>query len=130
MTSPGSSRSGSASTRYTWDVAVALDPAATVSPEAVEQLVEVLPATAARTGKPVADQQPIVFRTTAPDRLFVLQLSPEVTLTPTADLGLAPLALPTEALLRLVYGRLDAAHTPAGVDDDRLSLLRTVFTGF
>jgi hypothetical protein len=40
--------------------------------------------------------------------------------------------IPTEALLRLVYGRLDTGHTPAevsanGIDLDRL---RAVFPGF
>jgi hypothetical protein len=43
----------------------------------------------------------------------------------------AELELPAEALLRLVYGRLDPAHTPPlktrGVDLDEL---RAVFPGF
>jgi len=41
------------------------------------------------------------------------------------------LRLPAEALVRLVYGRLDPAHTPAlearGVDVDEL---RRIFPGF
>ena len=59
-----------------------------------------------------------------------------VTLTPadgdaTPELGLSELRLPAEALIRLVYGRLDEAHTPpaktAGVE---LGELRQIFRGF
>jgi len=38
---------------HTWDIAVALDPDATVSPEAVELLADALPATASRAAKTV-----------------------------------------------------------------------------
>ena len=41
----------------------------------------------------------------------------KVTLQPSAAAGPDPLVLPAEALLRLVYGRLDLEHTPSGVDD-------------
>ena len=40
------------------------------------------------------------------------------------------LALPAEAFIRLVYGRLDPEHTPPGVEDPTLKVLRTVFVGF
>ena len=47
------------------------------------------------------------------------------------DTSAAELVLPTEAFVRLVYGRLDAGHTPAtvtahGVD---LDVLRSAFPG-
>ncbi len=35
-----------------------------------------------------------------------------------------------EALIRLVYGRLDPDNTPAEATDERLGLLRTAFPGF
>jgi hypothetical protein len=35
-----------------------------------------------------------------------------------------------EALVRLVYGRLDPAHTPAGADDADFDDLRQLFPGF
>jgi len=40
--------------------------------------------------------------------------------------------MPAEALLRLAYGRLDPAHTPAEVEADPADLnrLRAVFPGF
>jgi hypothetical protein len=56
-----------------------------------------------------------------------------VSLTPgDSDGTAATVTLPAEALIRLVYGRLDPDHTPAevsvsGVD---LNALRAVFQGF
>jgi hypothetical protein len=40
--------------------------------------------------------------------------------------------MPAEAFVRLVYGRLDPAHTPASITGDPADLdhLRQVFTGF
>lgn len=116
---------------HTWDIAVALDRSATVSADAVDLLVDALPATAARAGKAGAgaDAEPVAVVTTDPDRTFVLSVGDQVTLQPSTSAGADPLELPAEALLRLVYGRLDPDHTPAGVDDPRLSSLRTVFPG-
>ena len=48
---------------HTWDVAVALDPAATMSADAVDLLVDQLGRTAARSGKPVAGAAPVAIRT-------------------------------------------------------------------
>ena len=74
--------------------------------------------------------------TTDPDRRFILETGETVALTPsdgevTPELGLSELRLPAEAFVRLVYGRMDAEHTPpaevAGVDLDEL---RQIFPGF
>jgi hypothetical protein len=74
--------------------------------------------------------------TSDPERQFILATGDEVTLTPAdgdapPEPGLAELRLPAEALIRLVYGRLDEAHTPpaetAGVELDDL---RQIFRGF
>ena len=115
---------------HSWDIAVALDPSATLAPDAVDLIVDGLPTTAARGGQATADVDPVSLVTTEPARTFVLEVSDPVTLRPTSEPGPAPLALPAEALIRLVYGRLDPDHTPAGVDDPRLATLRTVFPGF
>jgi uncharacterized protein (TIGR03083 family) len=120
---------------HTWDVAVALDPAATVAPDAVALLVDTLPPLAARTGKGDGQQRKIRVSTTDPERRFILATGDEVTLTPedeaTPELGVSELTLPAEAFIRLVAGRLDPAHTPpveaAGVDLDEL---RQLFPGF
>ena len=117
---------------HTWDVAVALDPTATLAPDAVAVLVDGLPATARRAGRAVDGQAPLVLVTTAPARTFVLDLADPVSLRPGEPEdapGAPPLVLPAEALIRLVYGRLDVAHTPPGVDDPRLGVLRSAFPG-
>lgn len=115
---------------HTWDVAVALDAAATVAPEAVDLLVDELPVTVTRAGRARPGAEPVDVVTTDPPRTFVLDAGDRVTLQPSAEVGPDPLELPAEALLRLVYGRLDPDHTPAGVDEARLVGLRTVFPGF
>ncbi|MGI3780064.1 MAG: maleylpyruvate isomerase family mycothiol-dependent enzyme [Janthinobacterium lividum] len=115
---------------HTWDIAVALDPSATVSADAVDLLVDELPATVVRAGQVTDDLEPVDVVTTDPARTFALDPRDQVTLQPTAAAGPDPLVLPAEALLRLVYGRLDPGHTPSGLDDPRLAGLRAVFPGF
>jgi uncharacterized protein (TIGR03083 family) len=117
---------------HTWDVAVALDPAATLSPDAAGLLVDTLGQLAARTGKADGKQRRLLVTTSDPGRRFVLETGEAVTLAPAdGEENLPELRLPTEALVRLVYGRLDPAHTPpadaSGVDLDDL---RQVFPGF
>jgi uncharacterized protein (TIGR03083 family) len=121
---------------HTWDVLVALDPSATVAPDAVALLVDTLDQLAARSGKPDGTQRRVRVSTTDPDREFILETGEAVALTPpdgesAPEPGLSELRLPAEAFVRLVYGRMDQAHTPpaevAGVDLDEL---RQVFPGF
>jgi uncharacterized protein (TIGR03083 family) len=121
---------------HTWDVAVALDPEATVAPDAVALLIDTLDQLAARSAKPDGKPRKIRVLTSDPERQFTLETGDTVTLAASEDeaapeLGLSELQLPAEALVRLVYGRLDADHTPvvdsAGVDLDEL---RKVFPGF
>ena len=120
---------------HTWDVAVALDPAATVAPDAVVLLVDTLGQLAARAGRPDGVKRRVRVSTSSPQREFLLESGEAVTLVPFPDDGrdesLAELRLPAEAFVRLTYGRLDPAHTPAieaqGVD---LAELRPIFPGF
>jgi uncharacterized protein (TIGR03083 family) len=118
---------------HTWDIAVALDPAATVAQDAVDLLVDTLPTTAARAGTPVPGGRPVEVVTTDPQRTFGLTLDPKVTLTPrdqvTPDAVVT--RFPAEAFLRLIAGRLDDDHTPLGVDaGPHLDELRQAFPGF
>ncbi|MCW2525540.1 MAG: hypothetical protein JWM76_400 [Pseudonocardiales bacterium] len=116
---------------HTWDIAVALDPTATVSPDAVDLLIDRLPQTAARAGKPIAEADATEIDTTAPERHFVLNTAPEVALVAGEPATSDSLTLPAEAFVRLVYGRLDPDHTPPWVEADaRIDALRTVFPGF
>ena len=120
---------------HTWDVAVALDPAATVAPDAVTLLVDTLGQLVARAGQPDGVKRRVHVTTSSPRRDFLLESGDTVTLVPLPDgereEPLAGLRLPAEAFVRLTYGRLDPAHTPPveaqGVD---LGELRQVFPGF
>jgi uncharacterized protein (TIGR03083 family) len=117
---------------HTWDVAVALDPAARVAPDAVGLLVDTLGQLAARAGKPDGTRLRLHVSATGPERDFTLESGETVTLAPSEGEESPPeLRLPAEALVRLVYGRLDPAHTPPvetrGVDLDEL---RRIFPGF
>jgi uncharacterized protein (TIGR03083 family) len=115
---------------HTWDIAVALDPAATLDPDAVGLLIDTLPAMAARAGTPVPGGEPVSVAVTDPARAFDLTLDPAVTLTPAAG-GTPDATFPAEAFIRLVAGRLDPDHTPPGVDaGERLDQLRQAFPGF
>ena len=117
---------------HTWDVAVALDPTATVAPDAVDLLIDELGQLVAGTGR--AAGAPVLVRvsTSVPERSFVLASADSVALRLWGGEESVPeVRLPAEAFIRLVYGRLDAAHTPAletsgvAIDD-----LRAMFPGF
>jgi uncharacterized protein (TIGR03083 family) len=121
---------------HTWDVQVALDPAATLAPDAVALLIDTVEQVAGRSAQPDGQQRKVRVSTTDPERQFILETGDEVTLTPLnedapPEPGVASLRLPAEALIRLVYGRLDEAHTPraetAGIELDEL---RQIFRGF
>lgn len=117
---------------HTWDIAVALDPAATLAQDAVELLIDSLPRRAAAAGLPVPGGRPVQVVTADPVRTYALTLNPAVTLTTldavTPDAAVA--RMPAEAFLRLVAGRLDPEHTPLGVDAPDLDQLRQAFPGF
>ncbi|MEP7026306.1 MAG: maleylpyruvate isomerase family mycothiol-dependent enzyme [Actinomycetota bacterium] len=125
---------------HTWDVAVIADPAATVSPDAVDLLVDnVAQLLAPRLGKPQEEPLVLRIRTTEPERDYLFSAGESVSMTDLrvdgAELpgsAVHEVRMPSEALLRLAYGRLDAGHTPAEVEADPgdLEQLRKVFPGF
>lgn len=121
---------------HSWDIRVALDPSATVHPDAVPLLLGQVAFMLGWLAKPA----PLDGRTvtssvtlTGPDSTFGLTLGEAPSLgEPPAD-PQATITLPAEAWLRLVSGRLGPDHTPAGVavtGDLSLDLLRQVFPGF
>ena len=118
---------------HTWDVAVSLDPAAVVAPDAVALLSGNLGRVLGFAGKPAGDSFRVRVGTTDPDGDYLLEVADSVTLSswaPGVDTD-GQVRVPAEALLRLVYGRLDDEHAPEvcadGIDVDRL---RAVFPGF
>jgi uncharacterized protein (TIGR03083 family) len=121
---------------HTWDVAVALDPEATVAPPAVALLIDTLDQLVNRAAQADGKPRKVRVTTSDPERHFILETGDSVSLVAaddetTPELGLSELRLPAEAFVRLLYGRLDADHTPpaenAGVELDEL---RPIFPGF
>jgi uncharacterized protein (TIGR03083 family) len=123
---------------HSWDIAVMLDPAARVAPEAVALLIDNVPAfIAPRLGKPQGEELRYRIITTDPGRDYLLTVTDSVSITdwPGDDAAAAAtpvMRMPAEALLRLSYGRLDPDHTPADVAAEPADLdrLRRVFPGF
>ncbi|MBI1377686.1 MAG: maleylpyruvate isomerase family mycothiol-dependent enzyme [Frankiales bacterium] len=119
---------------HTWDVAVALDPAATVSPDAVALLLDGLGATAARAGRGSATPFRVRVGTTDPARDLVVTVADGVTIAPAEqdDSYDGSVDLPAEAFLRLVTGRLDPDHTPPFSESGARGLadLRAAFPGY
>jgi uncharacterized protein (TIGR03083 family) len=121
---------------HTWDVAVSVDPAATLDQDAVTLLIDNVPEfLAPRLGRPPADAFRIRIVTTDPARDYLLIAAEEISMPdwPGDGAGAGSEArMPAEALLRLAYGRLDPEHTPAEVEAEAADLdrLRLVFPGF
>jgi uncharacterized protein (TIGR03083 family) len=123
-------------TMHTWDVAVSLDPAARVAPDAVELLIDNVPQfLAPRLGKPPDVPFRTRIRTSGPERDYLLVAADAISVEDwPGDGGGADseVRMPSEALLRLAYGRLDPGHTPDEVTADEADLerLRKLFPGF
>jgi uncharacterized protein (TIGR03083 family) len=120
---------------HTWDIAVALDPTATIADDAVGLILDgSLPMMAGMVGKPLGSATEVAVTTTAPAQSRRLVLGPDsVALTAEpGDPDGPSLALPAEAFVRLVYGRLDEDHMPADVTASGIELddIRSAFPGF
>lgn len=117
---------------HTWDVEVTLDRSAIVPGELAGVVVDHFGLLAPLIAKPTGTTRRMVVRSTDPGRQFSVDLTPErVGLNPTNDAGEPDLQMPTEALARLFYGRLDEAHTPDFRGDEAvLDELRRAFPGF
>lgn len=121
---------------HTWDVVVMRDPSAEVAADAVAFMVDHVDAVAARSGSTAGGPLEVEITTSEPERTFRLSVAETVTLRPASadDSGPATskVRMPAAALVRLVYGRLDAEHTPASVETEGVDLdqLRAVFPGF
>jgi uncharacterized protein (TIGR03083 family) len=116
---------------HTWDIEEAFDKKATLQPEAVPFLFANLELLMRFAAKPSGNEHTLHIRTTDPRKDYELILtSDSVKLGEVDEHERVDLELPAEAFLRLAYGRLDAAHTPEGIDPTHLDELRRVFPGF
>jgi uncharacterized protein (TIGR03083 family) len=124
---------------HAWDVEVAFDPTATIPDDVaavlVEQYLGPLSFLLGFAAKP--DQLPgrpvtLTVRTTAPDRTLGLELGERTRLTDAPERSDGELHLPSEALPRLLTGRLRASDAPGIRVDGPMSLddLRRVFPGY
>jgi uncharacterized protein (TIGR03083 family) len=118
---------------HTWDIDVALDSAATIPESIAALVVDHLDLISRFTAQPTdGDPATITARTTDPERSFDFDLTAEgatLAQSPTTAAS-ADIELPAEALVRLVYGRLDPRHTPPVVGDlAALDRLRATFPG-
>jgi len=118
---------------HTWDIDVALDPAARVAPDSVALLIDALDFIAKRAGKPQGKTFRLHVRTSEPERDLLLHIADEVSIAEW-DGGAADgkLRIPSEAFLRLAYGRLDPDHAPAvDITARKVTLddLRRIFPG-
>jgi len=119
---------------HTWDVVVVREPEATVPADAVALLVDNVVGLGGFAGKP-AHVSTVRVTTERPERSFLIDgTGDQVTLTPDPADDVdseGVVRLPAEALLRLVYGRLDPDHTPSSVVADGVDLdaLRRTFPG-
>ena len=117
---------------HEWDVAVTLDPSATLGAEGTQVVVDNLERVAKFASKAQDDSRTITISTTDPERSFSVVTGPEqVTFCSVQLGGKADLSMSAESLIRLVYGRLDPEHTRASVQGDHslLDQLRLVFPG-
>ncbi len=116
---------------HTWDIEVVADPAAVLPDSATAVVIDNLGMVARFAGKPIGREATVHVRTTAPDRGFTIVLGADTfEMTPTEPADRADLELTSEAFIRLVYGRLDPDHTPAGADGELLADLRKALPGF
>jgi uncharacterized protein (TIGR03083 family) len=115
---------------HTWDIEVVGNPEATLTEQAAALVVNNLELVARFTAKPTGENATITVATTTPARRFTIDLTPEnAAFKAVSDAAAADLELPAEAFARLVYGRLDAAHTPVADHGAALDTLRRVFPG-
>jgi uncharacterized protein (TIGR03083 family) len=117
---------------HTWDVEVTFDPDAVLAPEVVEAILRGLLLLARFAAKPTGVTRTLVVQTEAPLKTYRIDLTPEsVSLSEEASDANVDVRMAGEAFIRLVYGRLDPAHTPAGIaESEHLDELRKVFPGF
>lgn len=115
---------------HTWDIEVTLDPHAPVAPDATRLVVDNLQMIARFTGKSTGTEHRITVHTIEPPRDFTIAIGADaVSLEPTESVDEPDLEIPAEALVRLIYGRMDPDHTPPTRGPADLDQLRRVFPG-
>ncbi|MHB8379491.1 MAG: maleylpyruvate isomerase N-terminal domain-containing protein [Acidimicrobiales bacterium] len=116
---------------HSWDVEVPFNPQATLPNDAANALLDSIQFIVSRTGVPTGDIKNVTLRTSEPTRNFSLVLDLDsVDFVEARHDGAVDLEIPAEALIRLIYGRLDDEHTTDDLTGAVVSELRQVFPGF
>ncbi|GCD93242.1 maleylpyruvate isomerase family mycothiol-dependent enzyme [Embleya hyalina] len=122
---------------HSWDVRVAFDEHAALTPSATRQLLHGAPDLIGWIGKsePLDGRHNVIHVTTSgPATVFALRLQSRISVDfDVADTPDGTLTLPAESWLRLVAGRLAPRHTPSGITTTGaadIDLLRRVFPGY
>ncbi|MFG2050035.1 maleylpyruvate isomerase family mycothiol-dependent enzyme [Micromonospora sp. NPDC048935] len=121
---------------HQWDVEVAFNPFAAVTPDAVSLLLDQVAGMLGWTSRPqelAGREATLLVRLHAPERTFGLRLGEKVEIVDAPAQADGELTAPAEAWLRLAVGRLGSAYTPEGVRVTgplTLDDLRRVFVGF
>ncbi|MEV4660011.1 maleylpyruvate isomerase family mycothiol-dependent enzyme [Micromonospora sp. NPDC049301] len=121
---------------HQWDVEVAFNPFAAVTPQAVSLLLDQVGGMLAWTSRPqelAGREATLLVRLHEPERTYGLRLGERIELTDVPEQPDGELTAPAEAWLRLATGRLSPQHTPDGVrvtGPVSLDDLRRVFAGF
>jgi uncharacterized protein (TIGR03083 family) len=118
---------------HSWDIRVALDPAASLSEASAEVLVEQLAGEMSFLLGFIGKADALAEATVVDAHGHGLVIADGVSLSPTADHATANFVGPLEAFVRLFGGRLTPAHTPGTVSvvgNVSLDDLRRVFPGF
>jgi len=122
---------------HSWDVRVVREPGATLHPDAVPLMLDMVGFMIGWLAKPAPlGERDVALAVTLSDldRSFGLRLGPAgCSLAEVPDGADGTVTAPAEAWLRLVSGRLSAERTPASVavtGDVPLELLRQVFPGY
>lgn len=120
---------------HAWDVEVVSDPSVRIRPEHVDLLLDVVPFLTPWFAKPDSYDGPtkVAISTSEPAAQFLLTLDGQGSLERLAEPAQAEasIELPAEALVRLLYGRLDEEHAPSNIESSGVGLdqLRRAFPG-
>lgn len=115
---------------HTWDVDVAVNPSATLSSDVAGAIIDNLGIIVGFAGKANGEVKDVTVRITDPSRDFTLAFAgASINLIDATHVGDVDFELPSEAFVRLVYGRLDADNAPSGINEAQLESLQKSFPG-
>lgn len=117
---------------HEWDVRVSIDPGAALADDGVAQVIGNVGHIVAFAGKSTAGPDTVVIQTTDPDGMWAVTTGADgVSFDRIDTWDEVHVTMPTEALIRLIYGRLGPDHTPDSVEasPETLDRLRATFPG-